>query len=114
MTLNLVHVKRGDLFTADAMNALIDVALSLDARLTALETGGATPVLSEWSPAGDIPVLSQLTLIGDKFLVPSDQNTVTMDGAFPIQQFLESSDGQHLVIQVPNVFANLPRLIPVQ
>jgi hypothetical protein len=37
-----------------------------------------------------------------------------MDGNFPIQQFLDGSDAKHLIIQVPNVFSGLPRLVSVQ
>jgi hypothetical protein len=36
-----------------------------------------------------------------------------MDGKFPIRKFLQG-DGQNLVLQVPDVFSGLPRLVSVQ
>jgi hypothetical protein len=55
---------------------------------------------------------SQLTLLGRNFLVPSDQNTVSM-GSVSINQFLPFSNESTLSFTVPNLFASLPADVPV-
>jgi hypothetical protein len=109
-------VQPGDLITADLMNQLMSAVTSLELRVAALETGvGASvqsPILIGRDPQGDVEVGSKLTLIGANFLQPADQNTVVLGNA-AIKQFLVGSDDAHLILQVPDLFPNLPQTLPV-
>jgi hypothetical protein len=118
--MTIIHfdpVEPGDLITAALMNRLFTAVESLAVRVEELEGGGgATPVnapaISSRIPTGEVPVGSQLTLLGRNFLIPSDQNTVSM-GSVTINQFLPFSSETTLSFSVPNLFPSLPADVPV-
>jgi hypothetical protein len=103
----------GDLIPSDEWNAISAAVAGLEARVAILESrpgGGNAPVVSGRDPQGDVAVGSRLTVLGRNFLVPADQNTVTL-GSAAIAQFLTGSDDEHLVFQIPNVFSGLPQTL---
>ncbi len=107
-TLNTVQP--GDLITAAGWNQLISELTSLEARVSALETGPTGPVITSTSPSGQITVPSLLTIVGRNFVTPvDDQNTVSIDGA-TIDTFIVGSNETMLIIDLPT-FAGLPKTV---
>jgi hypothetical protein len=109
-TVQFDRVSPGDLITSDLMNRLLNEVESLEARVTALETGGegpSAPVITGRFPTGDITVSSELRLFGRNFLVPASQNTVTIDGR-PVT-LLFGSDDKQLILMVPPDITGLPK-----
>jgi hypothetical protein len=105
------RVAPGDLIRSDLLNQLIAHIESLDARVASLETGGGlpdAPVITGHVPDGDVVAGTELRVIGRKFLVPTSQNTVTIDGR-AFTAFLPGSNDGQLVLDVPADFPNLPR-----
>jgi hypothetical protein len=103
----------GDLIPSDEWNAISAAVAALDSRVAILESrpqGGLAPIVSGRDPAGDVAVGSRLTVLGRNFLVPADQNTVTLGNA-AIEDFLSGSDDEHLVFQIPNAFSGLPQTL---
>ena len=103
----------GDLIPSDEWNAISAAVAALDSRVAILESrpqGGLAPIVSGRDPAGDVAVGSRLTVLGRNFLVPADQNTVTLGNA-AIEDFLSGSDDEHLVFQIPDAFTGLPQTL---
>ena len=109
--IDLDRVAPGDLITAAFVNRLLEAVQQLNGRVTALEggtSGPGAPVITGRAPSGDVRVRTELRIFGRNFLVPSNQNTVTLDGR-SITQFAEGSNDTTLIVHMPSDFANLPR-----
>jgi hypothetical protein len=103
----------GDLIPSDEWNAISAAVAALEGRVAVLESrpgGGLAPVISGRDPQGDVAVGSRLTVLGHNFLVPADQNTVTL-GSAAITQFLSGSDDEHLSFSIPDAFTGLPQTL---
>jgi len=102
----LPQVRPGDLITADLLNALVAVLRNLETRIAALETSGATLVVSITAisgPTAPVRVRSRITVSGTSFATPAVLNTVTLDGV-PVTSFSASdSTATQLVFDVPQV-----------
>ena len=118
MAIEIDRVQPGDLITSALRNRLIELIVSIDARVAELEeadTGGTgdAPFLGGRSPSGDIRAGSALTLTGRNFLVPTRLNTVEI-GPASVSAFQVGSDDRTLIFTVPTTLPGLPASLPVR
>jgi IPT/TIG domain len=102
------RVQPGDLITAAEMNDLFDEIESLEARVTALETGTGTPTttispvtITSVSP-DPVQVGATLTITGTNFGVSTAGNTVLFDDV-PAFSTLAGSSDTLLIVVVPDI-----------
>jgi hypothetical protein len=119
VTNSLPRVRPGDVISSSLVNLLLENVEKLSDRVTALERGGpatgAVPLLTGRIPVADAAVGTQMTVSGVNFLVPAQQNTVTLGGA-SITQFFASSTDTELIFMLPNALPGvvLPAFLPLQ
>jgi hypothetical protein len=108
---NSERVGPGDVIRSDLINKLLAKVESLDTRVVALESGGGrpeAPVITGHLPQGDIVAGGELRVLGRKFLVPTNQNTVTVDTK-TFSSFLPGSNDGQLILDLPDDFQGLPK-----
>ncbi|MFE2879319.1 hypothetical protein ACFXG6_25440 [Streptomyces roseus] len=109
------RVEPGDLITARFVNRILDQLERMQAEIDEIKGSDKNvPVITGRSPLGDITVPSELTLLGRNFLIPVNQNTVTIDGTVSITGFLVGSNDTRLIFDVPPTIAGLPKDVEVK
>ncbi|MET7636354.1 hypothetical protein [Streptomyces sp. NPDC005078] len=109
------RVEPGALITARFVNRILDQLERMQAEIDEIKGSDKNiPVITGRSPLGDIPVPSELTLIGRNFLIPVNQNTVTIDGTVSITGFLVGSNDTRLIFDIPPTIAGLPKNVEVK
>ncbi|MFD9100231.1 hypothetical protein ACFVZN_04055 [Streptomyces virginiae] len=109
------RVEPGELITASFVNRILGQLERMQAEIDEIKgTDKNIPVITGRSPLGDITVPSELTLIGRNFLIPVNQNTVTIDGTVSITGFLVGSNDTRLIFAVPQNIAGLPKDVEVK
>jgi len=104
------EVRPGDLITADLINQILAELADLQTRVSVLEGSTGGPLLTSRSPIGDLRVGELLTLFGSGFDPTPGNNTVFLDSV-AVNAFLGGSDPTRLLLQVPDLFVGLPRLV---
>jgi hypothetical protein len=135
MAISPPSVRPGDIISSELINFVLTQLQLLDGRVGKLETGGASGsqvVITGFDPPSQIAAGQILSVQGNNFAFPPDQNQVTVDGT-PILTFRPDStssllrfivpttltiplDGRNVIIRVQNSqgeAAALYRLLPV-
>jgi len=102
MPSTLPKVRPGDLITADFMNALLDCIEQLEQRIDGLDGGtspGGPPVIVTLLPSDQLPIGSEVTMIGSGFGIASE-NVVNIAG---LAATVLRGGGTSLTVQVPTV-----------
>ena len=109
------RVEPGDLITARFVNHILDQLERMQAEIDEIKGSDKNvPVITGRSPLGDITVPSALTLLGRNFLIPVNQNTVTIDGIVAISGFLVGSNDTQLIFDIPPTIGGLPKDVEIK
>lgn len=109
MAIRPERVMPGDLITTDLMNSILSELLSLDGRLSSLETTEPTDAglaITGLIPAGPIRIGEELRIQGRNFGFSIGAHRVYIDGV-RVLTFKQGSDNQNLLFDVPNI-PNIP------
>jgi hypothetical protein len=107
MTLQLPHVRPGDVISAAFMNTLIDQLIDMDGRLLKLESVGTSQVvINDIIPATPVRVGDDLEILGSHFDFSAGAQRVYFNST-RATVFRSGSSDMRLIVQVPNV-PNLP------
>jgi IPT/TIG domain len=102
-------VKPGDVISSELMNFILSKLGEVDQRVLTLETGGSQTgnvVITGFDPPTQVLAGQVLTIQGNNFAFPPENNVVTIDGA-PITAFRPDSTGSLLKFVVPTSL-NIP------
>jgi len=101
----LDKVNRGDLITADLINAMID---EIEVLKQQLGSTGDSPVIALIMPSDDLHVGDPLDIRGDNFRFTQGAQLVTFDGVL-VTAYKPGTTDSRLLINIPNI-PNIPEI----
>jgi hypothetical protein len=117
MAINVTKVEPGDLITASFFNSIVDALFTLQSEIDSIGSTGPGPgpgppgpVITSVDPSPDVHANAVMTIHGQNFLVPAEQNTVRLDGRL-LGDFAAGSDDRTIKVMVPGDIATTAKTV---